>query len=152
MNASPLVRMDETCKVLSFAQFSLATSVFNWESILGIRVWQILVQHHREKKKKSDSFKGKKKKNLKISWAGRDNSNPTPGPVQNPKNPMCLRVLPKCFFNSGSLGAMDLVFYFLFIPNLWNSFSNTGTMGGLTCWKCIVRSEQWIIRKKDWVK
>lgn len=85
-----------------------------------------------------------------LDGTHKDHSNPSPGPAQhNPKNPTCLRGLPKCFFNSGSLGAVESVLYFVFIPNLRNSFSNTGTTGGLACWKCIVRSEQWIIRKQE---
>lgn len=115
MNASPLIRWT---LALSLKWFSLATSVFSWESILGVQLWQILVQHHWEPEKGIWLLQGGK--NHRISWARGDlqgSFKSSSWPCTEPQE-FHLRLLPKYFFDSGSLGAVELVLYFLVIPNL----------------------------------
>lgn len=115
MNASPLIRWT---LALSLKWFSLATPVFSWESILGVQLYKSLCSTTGSQKKESDSFKGEK--NHRISWARGDlqgSFKSSSWPCTEPQESH-LRLLPKYFFDSGSLGAVELVLYFLVIPNL----------------------------------
>lgn len=51
---------------------------------------------------------------------------------------------------------MALVSYFSFIPYMGQGVTISSVilaqLEGLACWKCIVGSEQWVIREQDWLK
>lgn len=60
------------------------------------------------------------------------------------------------FFLRAGGGEMGLVSYFSFIPYMGHGVTIPSVilaqLEGLACWKCIVRSEQWVIREQDWLK